>query len=285
MSINIPPYWAKAEHRDGKESIVATGWSVHSVNEALDHARTRAARLFELIHAGKKPDTYEYGSSPIREQILETISTEEGELALISRNRYGAAVLNTDCVLFADVDFKPLASAGFMNGLSELINSSKKEKRAEAQRRAEIDQVIAWGEQNREHPFRLYRTFAGLRLLFTARTYDPKAPATIALLTSLGSDPLYIRLTQKQACFRARLTPKPWRIQMERPPVSYPFTDAAESSRYQEWLSRYLSRIGHYRCCTLIDEGRRVASLAAVHKVIAIHDRMTGVHQDNLPLA
>ena len=73
---------------------------------------------------------------------------------------------------------------------------------------ARIHAVVA------RHPgmgLRLYRTANGYRCLVTHRTYDPASQECRELLEALGSDPLYIRLCRGQHCFRARLTPKPWR--------------------------------------------------------------------------
>jgi hypothetical protein len=285
MPINIPPFWAKYEHREGKDSVIVNGWSTRSATEALENAQKRAKKVFALVMSGKKLGEYDYTTLPIREQIISPVTHDGKEIAVISRNRYGAAVLNTEKVLFADVDFKPFSAGGFLKAIALMFNPSRKKEIAEAQRNAEIARVIAWGEKNRDHPFRLYRTCAGLRLLFTGKTYDPKADSTMMLLKSLGSDPLYIKLTKNQACFRARLTAKPWRIAIKRPPAAYPFLNNKESGMYRHWLEEYLAKSERCRVCELLNEGGRLADNAEIHKVVELHDRMTRTTATELPLA
>ena len=63
---------------------------------------------------------------------------------------------------------------------------------------------------------RLYRTPAGLRLMAVHRPFDPRGEETKACFDALGVDPVYARMCFNQRCFRARLTPKPWRIGLQR---------------------------------------------------------------------
>ncbi len=284
MPINIPPFWAKYEHREGKDSVIVNGWSTRSQSEALENAQKRAKKVFDLVLSGKKLGEYDYSTLPIREQILETVTHDGKQIAVISRNRYGAAVLNTEKVLFADVDFKPFSAGGIFNAIALLFNAAKKKELVEAQRNAEIARIVSWGGKNYDHPFRLYRTCAGLRLLFTGRPYDPKDNETIRLLEALGSDPLYIRLTKNQSCFRARLTAKPWRIALDRPPAVFPFMNNRDSGKYRHWLDDYLAKSERYRACELIGEGRRIED-PEIRKVVELHDRMCRIGDKELPLA
>ncbi|HSA33630.1 MAG TPA: hypothetical protein P5077_07885 [bacterium] len=285
MPINIPPFWAKYEHREDKGSVIVNGWSDRSATEALENAQKRAKKVFDLVMSGKKLGEYDYSTLPIREQILETVTHDGRPVAVISRNRYGAAVLNTEKVLFADVDFKPFSAGGFFKAIALMFNPGKKKELAETQRREEIARVSSWGEKNRDHPFRLYRTFAGMRLLFTGRTYDPKDTATIRVLESLGSDPLYVKLTKNQSCFRARLTAKPWRIGLDRPPAAFPFLNNREGGKYRHWLDEYLEKSARYRCCDIVNEGWHRPADPEIRKIIELHDRLTGVAAKELPLA
>ena len=54
MPINIPPFWAKYEHREGKDSVIVNGWSTRSQSEALENAQKRAKKVFDLVMSGKK---------------------------------------------------------------------------------------------------------------------------------------------------------------------------------------------------------------------------------------
>jgi len=55
--------------------------------------------------------------------------------------------------------------------------------------------------------------------LVLPRPYSrPIAPAD-QVFDTLGADPPYRRLCRTQKCFLARLTPKPWRCGVAKPPV------------------------------------------------------------------
>jgi len=54
-------------------------------------------------------------------------------------------------------------------------------------------------------------------------------------MQGLKSDPLYIRLTQKQKCFRARLTSKPWRCNASTPPGNHPREDERQQAAFRRW--------------------------------------------------
>ncbi len=298
MPINIPPYWAKYELREGKESVIANGWSTRSASDALEHARSRARKMLDRVVEMRKlseeealrsrqrerSKEYEY-ATPIREEVVDRLTHDAVEIAVVSRNRYGALVLNSDRVFFADVDFKPFSAGGVFKALALFFSPAKKRALAEAQRQEETARIIAWGEQHRDHPFRLYRTCAGLRLLFTGRAYGPKDPATLDLLGSLGADPMYVNLTRTQSCFRARLSPKPWRIKAgDRPPAVFPFLDENEHDRYRRWLDDYRMKSESYRVCHLVHREEKAIGDPAIRKVVELHDRLCRVDAD-LPLA
>jgi hypothetical protein len=55
--------------------------------------------------------------------------------------------------------------------------------------------------------------------------FDPTSAITLAALRELGSDPKYVQLAKAQECFRARLTPKPWRCGVRQSSRVYPRED------------------------------------------------------------
>ena len=78
----------------------------------------------------------------------------------------------------------------------------------------------------RRHPdlgVRVYRTAAGLRVLVTGASAPPASDRARELLTELGSDPLYVELCSTHDSYRARLTPKPFRVGERALSVSWPF--------------------------------------------------------------
>ena len=91
----------------------------------------------------------------------------------------------------------------------------------------------------RRHPelgVRVYRTAAGLRVIVTGVAASPGSDRARALLTELGSDPLYVDLCATHDSYRARLTPKPFRVGVRALPVPWPYADDGARGRYQEWL-------------------------------------------------
>src|SRR5262249_50664718 len=98
------------------------------------------------------------------------------------------------------------------------------------------------------------------------------------------ADPLYVRLTRAQACFRARLTPKPWRIGLPEPRVQWPWAGAEAERAFQSWEARYRAASAGHAVCAF---GATVGNSAigpALAAVVESHDRETGA-ASGLPLA
>jgi len=137
--MKIPKYWARGEFQGKDESgkpltFVACGWSFSSLQEAKTEAVARAKRVGELFARGQKPDAYGYEDRPVREEVLKDIGEPGNPIALITRNRYGALVLNANRVLFADVDYPKAALGGFLALFSR--------QRREAARQAAVDGTV-----------------------------------------------------------------------------------------------------------------------------------------------
>lgn len=131
---------------------------------------------------------------------------------------------------------------------------------------------------------RIYQTAAGLRCLITNQSFDPTSGDVADILHRFGSDPLYARLCKAQECFRARLTPKPWRCGIDHPPGRYPFRNDAHEATYRAWEDKYHNTISGYSTCRLretIGEGRVHDELAAV---VEEHDTYA-CFDESLPLA
>jgi hypothetical protein len=109
--------------------------------------------------------------------------------------------------------------------------------------------VAAWAAKRPDLGLRVYRTLAGLRCLVTNVPFEPASPEAQSILRELRSDPLYTRLCQAQECFRARLTPKPWRCSAPPPPSRYPWLNVSAETRYRQWEQDYESLTEHYTGC------------------------------------
>jgi hypothetical protein len=103
---------------------------------------------------------------------------------------------------------------------------------------------------------RLYRTPAGLRLMAMHRAFDPREPEVREAFDALGVDPVFARMCFNQRCFRARLTPKPWRIGLQRlrPPYASVWQPAhASLPARQAWIEAYTREAAAYAACRYVD--------------------------------
>ena len=185
---------------------------------------------------------------PIREEVIERMGEE-----VITRNSYGALCLNTPDIMFVDVDrdkiqaipagrlgktclallllaaastvvFPNITSAkawwlGFAFVLSvgpwlvnriwrnleiSLAGGPRGVVDAQVQRLLDADPASAWA---------LYQTPGGYRVMALHRRFDPSSQETAAIMDGFMADRLYALMCRKQHCFRARVSPKPWRME------------------------------------------------------------------------
>jgi hypothetical protein len=247
------------------------------MQEARQDALARAKRIFEMITSGKKPQQYEYLDRPVKEEILKVIGDGDSPIAMITRNRYGAQVLNCANAMFVDIDFPRPKGRGLLDAIALMFSSAKREARQQEIIDEKIQKVEQWAASNPDRSFRLYRTREGLRLLFTDRLYDPTSEETAAILSELESDFLYVKLTQKQESFRARLTSKPWRCASTRPPNSFPWDDAKAESMFREWENAYEKQDKRFKVCELIKAFGSPAGIDDLAVVVKIHDQETRI--------
>jgi hypothetical protein len=276
--MHIPRIWAKAtEDVEGPErplSLVAWGWGEEKP-DAEREARSRLARLVERVRRGEPfPSRYQYGSRPLREEILQVIGSGEPR-AIVTRNMYGAQVLNTARLLFLDVDL-PEDSGGSM--LGRLFGKAKPEDAALASLRDTLG-------RSGKGAFRLYRTAAGFRALAVDREYDPAGKEAQDLMKATGTDPNFVRLCLAQKSFRARLTPKPWRCDVKAPHWDFPREDKGDADSFAGWLAEYEEACGGYSTCRYLETvGKPVFGGSSDEELIELHDKATRA-TESLPLA
>lgn len=304
------------ERRKGRQvSVRRWGWSDESPVQAQAHADGRAREALQRILAGedlpRRESRVAYNGAdgvPIREEIV----SRHGE-ALVTRNAYGALCLNTPDVLFADIDFGapsvpcllllsvPLAAAAVaavlapaahrvMIGAAALMGTlalvgvvwkSVQRLRTsaaggpEAQARARVVRAL---ERRPDWQARIYRTPAGLRVLVVHRRFDPTSPEVAAFFQDLGSDPIYVRMCTRQRCFRARVSPKPWRVGIDRHlrprPGIWPVNPARLPERTQ-WLTAYDHASSGYASCRYLETLGRGAEDPVAAGVRHLHDELS----------
>jgi len=325
----IPRYWSRAESQattpDGRP-VRFHVWrgSRSSVAEAQAAADEAVARIAERVRRGDGfPERYAYGDRPLREEVVRELPGPGGAEtpdAAITRNSYGALVLNAARAFFIDVDVdaghaeprpqqasQPAAPAQSLWGLVDALPlpgglrsivdtfrppaSSGGGPAAPAPRAASGDPTSAALDRLRRFVdarpgwrVRVYRTYAGLRYLVTHATFSPTDGEVQATMTAVGADPQYIRLCQVQKSFRARLTPKPWRIGMPNPPVRFPYETPADEQAMRAWESRYALASERRATCHFVEELGDGAEHPDIAGLRALHDEQTRA-TSGLPLA
>ena len=317
----VPKYWSesKATTKSGGHQITVRrfGWSNESEADAYEHANRRLDEaLKELKETGnvrRIDHKVSYNGSegvPIREEV---VSTHQD--VVISRNSYGALCLNTPDVMFADVDldfstptklvicvfiitgllsgaaalvfeFWALLVAGiigalmFSGSLARFVNQRvfNSEENIEHQALERIKEV---SQRNKSLHMRVYQTTMGFRVLFMEGTYDPTSEAAAQLLKSIASDRVYIQMCRNQRCFRARVSPKPWRIGVGRlrpRPGVWPISPERMQER-EQWVQRYEKKSRHYSTCTFVMKlGADTVHEKAEH-VRKLHDELCKVNE------
>ncbi len=277
--MNIPQFWAKAsaeEYDSNGKAIRAEswGWSDSSDGEARDRAKDRARRVVRRLAAGEVlGNSYEYDDRPIKEERI-----REVESNVITRTGYGSLVLNCPDTMFIDVDVPQAKSGGLFQTLRGLFG-----KKQPAQPDAAIERLKEFQRSNRQWSFRVYATHSGFRYLVTHARQDPNDSGLLRVMDALGTDPLYMKLCKSQKCFRARVSPKPWRCGLTSPNVRFPFPDEGRRKVFELWKADYDSFSNEYATARFIESvGDRVDS--GLRSTIELHDSMCKT-SSALPLA
>jgi len=323
----IPRFWSRAE----AEAVTPDGTPVRfqvwrgsraSHAEASALAHDAIGRMADRISRGAGfPEKYAYGDRPLREEVIQEIpGTGADPDAAITRNSYGALVLNAARAFFIDVDVEgsdrpPAAprephaapepaqslwgivdSLPLPGSLRSIVDQFRPASGSPAPPRpaapaasadpaAEaVERLRRWVATRPGWRVRVYRTYAGLRYLVTHAPFSPTDAETQQVLAAVGADPQYIRLCQVQKSFRARLTPKPWRIGMENPPESFSFADAGAERRTREWEARYDRAGAGHATCRFVEEIGTGAEHPDIAPIRALHDERTRA-TSGLPLA
>ena len=276
--MKISRYWTRAQGEfpgTGNQTlkVKARGWS----DESLDAARTKALevarRVAERIAGGESGGKYPYGDRPLPEPVIREFTG-----AMVTRNKYGALVLNTDQMMFVDVDRKTAPAKSGL--LSSLFGKPKPAASAEDP----VIEELAGITSRHNLAARLYETAAGYRLIVTSAPFKPGSADAEALLTAYKSDPLYIRLCRMQESFRARLTPKPWRCGYPKRYLDYPFETAQDRELAQRWESDYGLRSAAFATCRFIRDVGSGSFRGDFRELVDFHDRETKAMQAR-PLA
>jgi len=314
----VPSYWAEAKRTvrvDEHEITVRRfGWSDEGQSQADEHADARIDEAVEQIMSDEPTDLREpkvpYNGAdglPIREEIV----ARRGD-AVLTRNAYGALCLNTPDVLFADVDALDdwsasaykytflvyLVAYGFAawenaelrsvslfllgalfvvvivgSGWHWVLNQIRVSPKQVARKRIE-----RFANRNRDWSMRLYETPRGWRVLVTHDTFDPRGDAVRAFFKAIETDPIYARMCFNQNCFRARVSPKPWRIgiddHMKPRPGVWPLSADRMPDR-EQWVRRYERESEGFSSCRFIATIGSIMTCQNAVETVRWHDELS----------
>ncbi len=255
-------YWDVAEisapDADGKTlRLRKWGGSNISLDDARKQARVALEDLVRRVAAKTfRRDDYSYSMRDVPEELVKEIGAAAG----VTRNGKGCLVLNTADAMFVDID---ISTPGFF---AKLFGATR-----EAAEKKYIAKLKEYLVQNPDAGVRIYRTRGGLRYLFT-HAPQPVNDAAIALLRQLGSDKLYVQLCRNQSCYRARLTPKPFRIGCGRIEGHYPYATPALQDGFKRWLEMYTRNSDGYAVCEFLAAEGSSRIHPAIAPVMGEHD-------------
>ncbi len=288
-------YWCQATRRIGRVAVTTRAGSDLSTADAkqklnqrflyLEELRRNADSLSEahrqqikaFFAEGATGDEYQ---RPICEEVVNVLD----EHNVITRNRYGALVLNSEDHVFLDVDFgAPSPSPSFFSRLfSAIAYSGKALGDVATQRQKTLDRVLLAARMSAfSHlRYRIYETKQGLRVVVGGARIPPQSVYMDELCKAFAVDERYATLCRLQNCFRARLTPKPARLRLTYPVgVRFPYS-AAGAARMATWRESYNARSAKYSVCRLVAE----LGGAQSSPILDIHDQLCKVGTA-LPLA
>ncbi|CAD76552.1 MAG TPA: hypothetical protein DDX19_24865 [Rhodopirellula baltica] len=319
----VPEYWAEASERivgaKTKRKVKRFGWSDISVEEAQKHANQRVADAIAEIKRGEmlpftEPKVAYNGADglPIREEIID----RRGD-AVLTRNAYGALCLNTPDILFADVDvpqsngcaiyvvafvvsvvllfvlsfqlditnpiflvlFLSMLSAALFGSLIETVRRRVSGTPETIARK----RIASFAKSHPEWKLRLYETPMGYRVLVTHATFDPRGAEALDFFDRIKADPVYVRMCFNQNCFRARVSPKPWRVGMSehmkpRPGV-WPISSDRLPAR-EAWVKQYDQARQQHAACRYVDSFGNGRPCQEANEVQRWHDDLSAANQD-----
>jgi hypothetical protein len=250
---------------DGEETVINVyGGSNLSDEDARRQAREKIEKIKQKISGARH--VFEDYEVEIREEIVRALD----EKAIITRNRYGAQVLNLQEIMVLDID-KPQTS------LMDIFR--KPGPQADKQKIIEMVRKLAQKPPYNQYGLRLYETPKGIRVIVVGRTFDPSSPESDQMMKDFHCDALYRVLCKKQNCYRARLTPKPYRIKVPGHKVKIP-RSASEEAAFQSWLALYEHKSQAFSACRFLEQ----IGPGQPGEAVRLHDDLSGAYR-NLPLA
>ena len=320
----IPRYWSLAREtmrwtetfgapRRRQLTVSRWGWSSVSQEDADKNAQERLKNLVDKgvpEYRNRKEPKVPYNGAegvPIREEIV-----EELPLCTVTRNSYGARVLNTPSVLIVDVDKdtmywpdKPWFYVAVVLSLLSLLAFSsfvplqwgfvsmicvlgtvffirEMSWHISVMLKGGLEKMLVDRAKLLPLSFRIYVTPNGFRLIEQSKTFDPSSQEVQKIFEHLWADPLYVKMSQRQKCFRARLTGKPWRMDkvlktsLSRMPKGVWPVSGEKLAHRVSWVSNYEKEVPLVSACRFLTCTKEGCPSLATEEVIKYHDKETG---------
>jgi hypothetical protein len=119
-----------------------------------------------------------------------------------------------------------------------------------------VARTRAWCEAHPAWRVAVYETPAGARLLPLHATFDASDDATFAFMRHVEADALYVQMCRLQRCFRARVSPKPWRAGVAehfRAGGTWPVRDPGKLAVRAAWVKRYEAAAKAFASCRYVE--------------------------------
>ena len=151
-----------------------------------------------------------------------------------------------------------------------------------------LQRCARWAAAHPNAGVRVYRTAAGLRVILVNAPMDPESDEAAREMDAFKCDVMYRRLCKAQASFRARLTPKPWRVGLPGRKITYrnlTSDDPEVSGGVKSYMSWYENESRGYAVCRLLaTHGNAEPTDPIERRLIEMHDSAT-IGDPSLPLA
>ncbi len=257
-------FWAKEEFQiniDGNiENIKILSGSNTSKQAAIQEAKLKSKLIEQRISERKVKEEYDVA---IKEHVTKIIDDSN----IVTVCRYGALILNTTQYTILDLDDYPY---DFMDIFKSFKGMSKKDRI-----------IYKFTQRLKRNPalgddFRIYETAKGIRVI--GKTYiDPNTKNFMPLMRKLSVDWIYIQLSIKQKCYRARLTPKPYRIKARTIKIKDPLV--CESQNYLEWSESYKKKSKNY---SVVKLKKTIGNDFSNEIIIRFHDEVCNLRGDEI---
>ena len=162
-------FWTRAEaqatsSRGKAFRVTARGWSNDSLEEAQKRALEIAQRIAQIVASGfSSRQRYPYGERPLPEPVIREFQNDSGDKsAVVTRNAYGALVLNANQLMFVDVDRKD-GQPGQGTSLGNIFSNLFGKPKALPKQSPQILDVLNDVTQRHGLAARVYETKAGYR--------------------------------------------------------------------------------------------------------------------------